>query len=691
MGTIRFVQIRARDWAVPCAVLGALLQVRCTLLFPFAPLRVEQKEEIRLPPTEQAPLFTDPPRHQGAPGGQHHFGAALAAGHFTRAVPGDDDLELVVGVPGADGGGVVRFAKPAAGGEVPEDIRADAFGLAGAESEFGAALAAGDFDADGFDDLAIGAPGHGLLGTVAVLYGGAVRRTTLAPPDAALGARRFGSALAAGDLNDDGADDLVVGEPGSDRADAGDPGRVWVVWGRPAGELLSMQASVPLAIPVGDEQRNDTLFGASVAVGSLVLRPDRSLPIRLDLAVGAPGFDHELADRRDVGKVYVFASLVPDGFELAGTLEPANGWEQYARRFGHALAAGNFNDDRDGPGGEEKDDLAIGAPLSSIPAVDGLENTFSQPSGRAGHKEAGLVFLAAHGDSRVSAPLRVLSQDRMGLSQKGDHFGWALAAGNFNDDPDDIDDLAIGSPNERMAGPDVSGVKQAGAVYFRFGNDGAWLAGGGIPQLPVACFDYIDAVRGTAESRKSDRFGSVLAAALFDDDDAVDLLVGAPETDVAAADGVVRDAGAVWIGRNQDSEPGRFEGTFRGGFPDDCGGDDPAVMEMIVTNREDAVCGVLTSDRLLCFDVDDEEVIVEQIEVSVVATNLGDAATMHLEYVLRDQDRKKVGTLAVDAELFVDPLGGDADEDLRLDLAFDGSGPARGVERTLEDLVLERQ
>ena len=671
-----------------------LLQLTgCTVLFTFTPLTVAPKEEVRLPPPETVPLFTDPAIHAGVPGGRHRFAAALAAGHFSRVVATNRNVELAIGVPGAAGGAgkVVRILKNAAGAQSVDEILADAFPVLGDKSRFGAALAAGDFDGDGFDDLAIGAPDYQSTGAVALLYGGNPAGLGVLRPPRAEGRRGFGSALVVTDLNGDGFADLVIGEPGTDRAGVGDPARVWIVWGRPAEEgLLSLASSTRIEIPAGDEQDNSTLFGSSLALGNFIPRRHQApiMPTRPDIAIGAPKFDRP--DRRDVGRVYVFEPLSPDpkldGFGLAATLEPRNGWEAYAKEFGHALAAGNFNGDR--LDGEDAIDLAIGAPASSVPEHDGLDTTFGQPSGRGRQPGAGLVFIAPYRrDTGVSAPLRVLSQERMGLSQKSDNFGWALAGGDFN--RDGVDDLAIGSPNERMAAVfGLNGVSEAGAIYFRFGNAGDWDAladPGGIPQIPVACFDYIDAVRGGAAAA-GDRFGSVLLAAFFDDDTAIDLIVGAPDTDVASAGGVVKDAGALWIGLNRETRPGPFEGEFVGEFRDDaCGGDDPASMTMTVRNREDAVCGVLRTSRLLCFTVAEDTDASVQVDVSVLAGNLDDPNRMHLEYVLLNGDGKSVGTLFVDAAVQ------DAESDLTLDLRFVGSGDAKDVERSVEDLVLERQ
>lgn len=668
--------------AVTC-VLALTLLPACSIMFPFE--AAPKDEEVRLPPPENAPRFDEDPWHESPPEKGNRLGAALAAGHFSRPLSGQDDVELAAGAPGADGGvgRVVRFLKTAAGGESMDALLPGTFGIDAARAHFGAALAAADFDDDGYDDLAIGAPDDGAAGSVVVYYGGPGPRWTRLRPPPAGGKRSFGAALAAGQIDGSPGADLVIGEPGSDRLFPPDAARVWVVWGRTDAALITMAGAARIAVPAGDEQRNSTLFGASLTVGNFVARADPSQPILPDVAIGAPRFDRLAVRRKDVGRVYVFQPVQPDprtdGFALAATLEPRDGWESYAKWFGHVLVAGNFNGDQDL--GEDAVDLAIGAPESSIPEQDGLDSTFGLPSGRGRSPGAGLVFLAPRTAGAVSTALRVLSQDRMGLSEKSDNFGWSLAAADF--DRDGLDDLAIGSPNERMVGPDLSGERRMGALYFRFGNAGAWAVGGGIPQVPHACFDYTDAVRGRTFSRSGDRFGAVLLPALDDGDAAIDLVVGAPETDVESGR-VVRDAGAVWVGRNATTLPGPFEGYFEGDFRDDaCSNEpDPAGITLEVRNRDHAVCGILATTRDLCFEARGEQATVRQIDVSVVAHNLADETSMHLEYVVRDPDRRKVGDLQADATVV------DAASDLTLDLDFRGK---RGLKRDFPPIVLERQ
>ena len=86
-------------------------------------------------------------------------------------------------------------------------------GIAEANDEFGSALAAGDFNADGFTDLVIGVPGEDASATgdgrVGVIYGSAGGLSATATPDqfwgqdtpnvedAAEASDYFGGALAA--------------------------------------------------------------------------------------------------------------------------------------------------------------------------------------------------------------------------------------------------------------------------------------------------------------------------------------------------------------------------------------------------------------------------------------------------------------------------------------------------------------
>ncbi len=154
-------------------------------------------------------------------------------------------LQAVDGVVGA-GLVVVEYGAGLLASAVEEfDFAASAAELAGgtadrgaymADAEFGASLAVGRFDDDGCDDLAVGAPGfYQGLGAVDVLYGTPAGLASDGPLALTQTAHRlyahlgdgFGEALAAGDFDGDGLDDLAVGIPWDGH---GESGRVAVLY-----------------------------------------------------------------------------------------------------------------------------------------------------------------------------------------------------------------------------------------------------------------------------------------------------------------------------------------------------------------------------------------------------------------------------------------------------------------------------
>ena len=174
-----------------------------------------------------------------------------------------------------------------------------------AGDRFGMAVCAGDFDGDGFDDLAAAAtsesnglevfPDHGLVviseGTARGLSTEGARSIHVGAPDDDV--VRFGWALVAADFDQDGYDDLAVGIPRLDSVAGPDRGAVWIYRGGAAGLQIAPYLQIAYDT-VGFQPEDFAFFGHSLTSGDF---DGDGYP---DLAVGAPG------DEADTGVVYFF-------------------------------------------------------------------------------------------------------------------------------------------------------------------------------------------------------------------------------------------------------------------------------------------------------------------------------------------------------------------------------------------------
>jgi hypothetical protein len=316
--------------------------------------------------------------HHSGPEPGDRFGAALAAADFD----GDGYDDLAVSAPTEDAGllldaGAVVVLFGTASGLHRDGsqwlIQSDSDGEPEENDRFGTALAAGDFDNDGYADLAVGAPGQPVgsltwAGVVNVFWGSPSGLAD-GPGDDQWHQNRgsilggceewdgFGRDLAAGDLNGDGYDELIVGVSTEDIAAVDDAGLVHVIFGSAAG-LTEVGNRVYTQNMIGDDQcEPDDRFGASLAVG------DFDGDGYEDLAVGVPWED--LPPAVDAGMVQVlFGSQT--GPEEAQSIDQSDlRWgarNDTEDRFGFALAAADL--DNNG-----YDDLAIGTPWEDIGAA----------------------------------------------------------------------------------------------------------------------------------------------------------------------------------------------------------------------------------------------------------------------------------------------------------------------------------
>ena len=361
----------------------------------------------------------------------------LAAGDFN----GDGKLDLAVGAHRGDGLGDskpdagevhVLFGPLASGtrdlatdkGEVVV-VGADAF------DTMGWAVAAGDLNDDGIDDLVLGAPfadgptgARSGAGEVQVLLGplppGGLIDLSFRPGDLVVHGRArshgVGYSVAVGDVTGDGIGDLVFGAPRSDGPDGlrAGAGAAHVLAGPfargPARRVVDLATSMSDAVMHGASPGDQV--GAAVAAGDL------DGDGRADLVVSSLSSNGRDDLRPQSGEIHVLFAPVPDDLVRDLALEPADAVVFGARAgdlLGHDLAIADLSGDGVG-------DLATGAHLSDGP--DGTRDRAGAVAVLFGPFAAGEQRDLAQGAADVlvhGAAVRDLA-------------GWSVAAGDLTGD-----------------------------------------------------------------------------------------------------------------------------------------------------------------------------------------------------------------------------------------------------------------
>lgn len=437
-----------------------------------------------------------------ATGDRSFFGQVVAAGDVDGDGRGDFAATGFVDT-GSGARGYVRVARGAA----PHALTVDAILIGSPLESWGAALAFGDFDDDGRDELAIGRPGRNVAGLTAAGDVGILRRL----PDGSwpeqsnwnqeiagiAGAPeeedRFGSVLAVGDLDDDGVDDLVIGVPGEAVGGAAAAGAVQVIYGDAGSGLTANgnqlfhqdSSGVPGGAEAGDR------FGSALVVDDVTCDGID------DLVIGAP--DEDAGGTADAGTVTVLpGSAIGVTTTGAFLLEQSDfgAVAEATDRFGSALAVGRMSNVLGGC-----KTLFVGAPAKDVGA----------------EPRAGVVFWYRDGAADFWT-----ESDVGGVEGEQDRFGTALAVGDFTGDG--LVDLAIGVPGQDYAaGPAKGGVRiLARRLLGQFDPSGATT-------LRVEA--GVEAYDSREPDEFVDYFGAALAAPDLDDDGYADLVVGMPLSD----------------------------------------------------------------------------------------------------------------------------------------------------------------
>ncbi|MGW7196802.1 FG-GAP-like repeat-containing protein [Streptomyces chryseus] len=409
----------------------------------------------------------------------------------------------------------------------------------------GAAAAApaglqGDFNGDGFRDLAVSASGATVkgytgAGAVTVLYGspagaGAQKIQTLTQetagvPGSAEKQDRFGGHTATADFNSDGYADLAISALLEDVGSDVDGGTVTVVFGSATG----LTGGITVADPTPTQHDH---FGSGVAAGDFN-------------GDGKP----DLAAKSDNNKIDVYRGGISKSGTTGGRYTVTTPVLAVQGHDIFNITAGNVNNDGrtdlvvDGYEGDSTGEYSYNANYYLPGSSSGVTTTNARklPAGiitdigdtngdgfgdivigntwdeKPGVSVGGAVHVVYGTASGPTGGTDTITQDSPGVpggSEKGDVFGGELSLGDINGDG--LQDLAVGAPYE-----DLGGVADTGMVTVMYGTPSGFSTSGA-----QAIEQDTPGVPGTNE--KFDGFGGEVFLSDTTGDGKADMTVGVP-------------------------------------------------------------------------------------------------------------------------------------------------------------------
>jgi hypothetical protein len=359
----------------------------------------------------------------------------------------------------------------------------------------------------------------------------------------------FGTPVSAGDLNDDGLDDLIISAmagdgPDNDRPNAGEVA-IYFSPGRIGGRLDLAQAPPGVVTLYGEDRRD--IFGIKTHVADLDGNGTD------DLMVGA--FYADTPEFLDAGKLYVFSQeLLKDLAQTEGKLDlaatqPAGlgiiTGPQRRGRLGVWMASGDVN-------GDGFEDIIVGADMAGGPDPDQERDQRGRVYVLYGPIASGQDIDLAN----TQHPLSVI----YGVDAR-DHAGSTVASGDVNGDG--YDDVVIGAAalgtlrnaydREGGAGdgPDNS-RPDCGELYVVFGGPNL------PPQIELGAntSDILVAYGADGGGDSPDRLGEEFVLADVNGDGFDDILIGAYRAD--GPDNSRRDAGETYVVYGSATAPGQI-------------------------------------------------------------------------------------------------------------------------------------